>query len=79
MNWRGLKNGALLSRASEEFEVFVTVDRNLRHQQNLSKYQLAVIVLLTRNNNYEELQHFTPKILAALTTISVGDLVIIDA
>jgi hypothetical protein len=75
----GTENGALLARASEEFDVFVTVDRNLRHQQNLSKFRLAVIVLLTRNNNYEELQHFTPKILAALTTISVGDLVILEA
>jgi predicted nuclease of predicted toxin-antitoxin system len=79
MKWRGLKNGILLARASEEFDVFLTVDRSLRHQQNLKRFGIAVIVLLARNNNYEELQHFAPKILAAVATISAGSLVILDA
>jgi Domain of unknown function (DUF5615) len=78
MNWRGLKNGALLTRASEEFDVFITVDRNLRHQQNLKKFNIAVMVLLTRNNDYDELKQFVPKIFTALTTISMGDLVILS-
>jgi hypothetical protein len=78
MNWRGLKNGMLLARAREEFEVFITVDRNLRHQQNLKKFNIAVMVLLTRNNDYDELKQFVPKIVAALATISIGDLVILS-
>ena len=36
LGWSGTKNGALLRRvASDGFEVFVTVDRNLEHQQHI--------------------------------------------
>ncbi len=29
MGWAGVKNGNLMSLAEEEFDVFITVDRNL--------------------------------------------------
>ena len=41
-----LTNGDLLARAEEEgFEVFVTTDRNLPNQQNLSRRRIAIVVL----------------------------------
>jgi len=45
MGWTGLKNGDLLKRAEEKFDVFVTADKNLRFQQSLSGKRLSVIVL----------------------------------
>ncbi|MEW6683183.1 MAG: DUF5615 family PIN-like protein [Nitrospirota bacterium] len=45
MGWAGIKNGDLLERAEREFDIFVTADKNLRHQQNLSRRRLAIIVL----------------------------------
>jgi hypothetical protein len=45
MGWAGLRNGELLRRAQELFDVFVTADQNLRHQQNLSGCKLAILVL----------------------------------
>lgn len=45
MGWAGLDNGRLLSRAEKEFDVFITVDRNLSFQQNLTKFEIAVLVL----------------------------------
>ena len=39
--WSGLKNGALLRVAAEVFDVFVTMDRNLPHQQNLAALDLV--------------------------------------
>ncbi len=45
MGWAGIKNGQLL--AEGEFDVFITVDRNLSFQQNLSQFNIAVIVLPT--------------------------------
>ncbi|HEY0158003.1 MAG TPA: hypothetical protein VGF28_12020 [Thermoanaerobaculia bacterium] len=77
MKWRGLSNGSLLARASEEFDAFITVDRNLRHQQNLQKFPLAVIVIHARSNEYEELRHFVTKIRTALETVTPGALIII--
>ena len=43
--WAGIKNGKLLKLAEQEFDVFITVDRNLTFQQNLQKINLSVIVL----------------------------------
>jgi predicted nuclease of predicted toxin-antitoxin system len=44
MGWSGESNGTLLSLAEAYFEVFVTGDRNLSFQQNLSGRKIAVIV-----------------------------------
>lgn len=45
--WSNLHNGALLDRAEAEgYQLLVTTDRNLRHQQNLADRQLAIVVLL---------------------------------
>ena len=47
MGWSGTKNGELLALAEAEFDVFVTVDRNLSFEQNLQKFDIAVIVRFT--------------------------------
>jgi hypothetical protein len=44
--WSTWTNGELLAKAEEEgFEVFVTTDKNLRNQQNLSRRRIAIVVL----------------------------------
>ncbi len=48
--WSSAKNGELLALASKEFEVFVTVDRNLSFQQRLPAFAIAVIVLRAKSN-----------------------------
>jgi hypothetical protein len=45
MGWLAIKNGELLALASESFDVFVTVDRNLSFQQDLPAWPIAVVVL----------------------------------
>jgi hypothetical protein len=45
VGWGTIKNGELLALAEKEFAVFVTVDRNLSFQQNLPKFDIAVVVL----------------------------------
>ncbi len=47
MSWMGKKNGELLALAANHFDVFITADKQLRFQQNLSNLQLSVIVLPT--------------------------------
>ncbi len=44
--WAGLKNGELLRRAAEKFEVLVTADQNLQFQQNLARARLGVVLWL---------------------------------
>jgi hypothetical protein len=44
--WDTLRNGDLLDAAeAARFEAFVTTDRNIRHQQNLTGRKIAVVVL----------------------------------
>ena len=44
--WDTLRNGELLDAAEAAgFDVFVTTDRNIRHQQNLTHRKIAVVVL----------------------------------
>ena len=54
--WAGITNGELLRRAAEGFDVFVTADRNLAFQQNLSSLALPVIVIHARSNKLRDMQ-----------------------
>jgi hypothetical protein len=72
MGWAGIKNGALLTLAEDEFDVFITVDRNLSFQQNLPKFNIAVIVLHATSNRLADLKPLGPKILATLPTLTKG-------
>lgn len=48
LGWAGITNGELLRLAEEQFDVLVTSNQNLRHQQNLAGRRLAIIQLPTR-------------------------------
>ena len=50
MGWAGVKNGELMRLAEKEFDVFLTVDRNLSYQQNLPRYDIALMVLRATSN-----------------------------
>lgn len=80
MGWAGVKNGALLRLLqTSTIEVFVTVDGNLEYQQNLRRINLALIVLKALDNTIETLRPLAPRILAALQSIQLGDLIHIAA
>ncbi len=74
----GVKNGALLRHAAERFDVFITVDANLRYQQNISRLPLAVLVLRAVSNDMSDLQPLVPAALAALTALKPGEIVEIE-
>ncbi len=68
----GIKNGALLTLAEKEFDVFVTVDRNLSFQQNLPRFNIAVLVLHAPSNRLADLRPLAPKVLSILPTLVKG-------
>ncbi len=45
MGWAGIKNGELLRLVAAQFDIFITSDKNLQHQQNLSVFELSIILL----------------------------------
>jgi hypothetical protein len=72
MGWATKKNGALLTLADKEFDVFVTVDRNLSFQQNLSQYDIAIIILVAPTNRLIDLRPLIPSLLNAVLTAVRG-------
>jgi len=79
MGWATIKNGRLLRLAEKEFDVFVTVDRNLSFQQNLPKFDIAVAVLRARSNRLEDLQPLAAPLLAALAGMKAGRVTVIES
>jgi hypothetical protein len=71
--WAGVKNGELLSKADGRFDVFITTDKNLRHQQNLAKFKFAVLLL--PSNQVPVVVALLPKIESLLLTVRPGDFI----
>jgi hypothetical protein len=73
MGWRGLKNGELLKRTDELFDVLITADKNLRYQQNLRRFKLTFIIF--PSNHFEIVLKFGTRAKAALAEIKSGEIV----
>jgi predicted nuclease of predicted toxin-antitoxin system len=73
--WSGLKNGTLLRAAQGEFDAFVTADRSIPHQQNLSSFDLVVVILEAKSNAYEDLAPLMDRVNEALRAPSPGEAV----
>lgn len=53
--WAGIKNGELLRRATGEFDVLVTMDRNLKDQQPLADQSFGVVLVRAPSNRMSDL------------------------
>jgi hypothetical protein len=74
--WLGLKNGRLLRAATEAgFDVLLTADSALRHQQNLARIGIGVVLVTRIRNRMSELRPLLPRILAALARVQKGELI----
>jgi len=70
--WLGISNGQLLALAAAEFDVFVTVDRNLPFQQHLPKFNIAVILLRAKTNRISDLVLLVPDLVTAIPSAKKG-------
>lgn len=76
--FRGLKNGALLRAASADFDVLITVDRNLPFQQNVAKLEIAVVILISQGTTYPSLKPLIPALLASLDSTKPGEVLKVE-
>jgi len=76
---KGLKNGELLRAAAGRFDVLITVDKNLPHQQIIAPLSIAVVILRAASNRYVALRPLIPQALEALKKIEPGDIVHVAA
>ncbi len=72
LGWSGKENGELLRLAEKKFDVFVTVDQNLSYQQNVSKFKIAVIMLMAKDNDIATLRPLLPKVRQTLNSLEAG-------
>ena len=75
MGWASKRNGELLRLAEADFDVFLTVDRNLSFQQDTGRLKVAVVVLVAGGNRHSDLLPLIPDLLAVLVDVMPGELV----
>ena len=59
----------VLGLADPQFDVLLTLDKNLPYQQNLDTKRIAVLIVGARSNRIQDLLPVIPKCLAALDII----------
>ena len=62
----------LLQLAAGQFDLLLTVDRNLEYQQNFAGVALAVIVIHAPSNDVAVLRPLMPAVLAAISETKPG-------
>jgi predicted nuclease of predicted toxin-antitoxin system len=72
LGWAGLKDGELLDRMASEYDVLITVDRGIRHQQRLHDRSFSVVVLRARTNRLADLLPLVPALLDILSRVKAG-------
>jgi len=72
--WAGVKNGELLHLISNsgKFDVFLTMDKKLPHEQKLKDLPFAVVVLLAKSNRYEDTHPLMPEVFRRLNEFQPG-------
>ena len=70
LGWQELRNGDLLAKAEQAFQLLITSDKNIAHQQMWSGKKLAILALWT--NNWPELRIQSARIVAELDNLIPG-------
>jgi len=71
--WASKENGELLALAAANFEVFVTVDRNLSFQQSPKNLKIGVIVLIAGGNRLVDLLPLVSRLREAVENVGRGE------
>ena len=79
IGWAGKKNGELLALAEQQFDVLITTDQNLSFQQNLTEFNIAVLILCAPTNRLVDLKPLVSDILAVLPTVKIGQVLNIES
>jgi predicted nuclease of predicted toxin-antitoxin system len=75
----GKENGELLSLAEGKFDVLITVDKSLKHQQNISNRRIAILVIRAASNDIDDIRPHVPEMLVELQSIRPGQIVEVGA
>jgi hypothetical protein len=74
--WSGMKNGALLREANQRFDVLITADQNLYHQQSFAGLTISILVLPT--NRLRLVRNTVPALLQSLNKLRPTQRIVVD-
>ncbi|HEY6802214.1 MAG TPA: hypothetical protein VI306_01425 [Pyrinomonadaceae bacterium] len=69
--WATLKNGELLAAAENNFDLFITTDKQLKYQQRLVGRKMAILVL--PSTSWPSLQALAGRIQLVVENIAAGE------
>jgi hypothetical protein len=70
----GKENGELLSVAEGKFDVLITVDKNLKHQQNFANRRIAILVIRAASNDIDDISPHFAEMLTVLRSLTAGQI-----
>ena len=73
--WTSMENGKLLRVAQHEFDVLITMDKNLEHQQNLNMINIGIVVIRAQSNSYQSVAPLMPQVNEAIKIVTAGEVV----
>ena len=72
----GKENGELIALAEkQQFNVLITIDKNIRYQQNIAGRNIAILIIRAASNDLDDIRPHVPQVLAALRSIKLGQIV----
>jgi len=77
MRWLGVKNGRLIALAEGNFDILLTLDQGIQHQNHLRSTMLAFMVVQSPSNRLGDLLPLVPTILSGLDKIRPGSVVVL--
>ena len=79
MGWQRKKNGELLALAQQQFDVLLTMDKNLPDQQLLSRFDIGLLIIRAPSNRMGDLVPLVPKIVQFLPLVKKGRALVLSA
>lgn len=73
----GVSNGALLRAAANDFDVFVTLDRNLQHQQHISEIDIAIVLIRSVHSRRSQIEPAMDRVNRAVAEAKPGTVTVV--
>jgi len=77
--WSGIKNGKLMKLCIEhQIDIFLTIDKNIMYQQNLSNLEITIVILNTPSSKSEIIKEYLPKFISLMNSFEKSRAYIIE-
>jgi len=76
--WGSFKNGQLLGLAQTNFDVLLSGDSNLRHQQNPKRFEIGIVAVETVSLRFRDIMRAIDDIRGAIARVVPGELIVVE-